>query len=180
MCICCYLCKSVFFLFMCLLNWLLSLNWKNGKNNIWIISLKLWLSKGKMELVVRGVYLYMICFHVFAQAIIKIKWKKPKLDLNYLSLALVIRGESGVGSGVHFYMTRPRAGLRPAGPRWIVGRVQFARVYFSRLASRLRRSARRGQVLWIQRKWVPTGALLDGNPWLMECQPGPSLMENRD
>ena len=31
--------------------------------------------------------------------------------------------------------------LRPAGPRWIVGRVQFARVHFSRLASSLRRSA---------------------------------------
>ena len=40
--------------------------------------------------------------------------------------------------------TRPRAGLRPAGPRWIVGRVQFSWVHFSRLASRLRRSARRG------------------------------------
>ena len=35
------------------------------------------------------------------------------------------------------------AGLRPAGPRRIVGRVQFLWVNFSRLASRLRRSARR-------------------------------------
>ena len=25
-----------------------------------------------------------------------------------------------------FWLTRPRAGLRPAGPRWIVGRVQFS------------------------------------------------------
>ena len=44
-----------------------------------------------------------------------------------------------------FVETRPRAGLRPAGPRWIVGRVHFSRVHFSRLALRLRRSARRGQ-----------------------------------
>ena len=42
-----------------------------------------------------------------------------------------------------FMETRPRAGLRPAGPRLIVGRVQFSWVHFSRLASRLRRSARR-------------------------------------
>ena len=34
-----------------------------------------------------------------------------------------------------FTKPRPRAGLRPAGPRWIVGRVQFSWVYFSRLAS---------------------------------------------
>ena len=38
------------------------------------------------------------------------------------------------------YWTRPR----PTGPRWIVGRVKFSRVNFSRLASRVRRSARRG------------------------------------
>ena len=42
----------------------------------------------------------------------------------------------------YFMTTRPRAGLRPAGPRWIVGRVQFSWAHFSRLASRLRRSAR--------------------------------------
>ena len=39
-----------------------------------------------------------------------------------------------------FNWTRPRAGLR-----WIFGRVQFSWVHFSCLASRLRRSARRGQ-----------------------------------
>ena len=43
------------------------------------------------------------------------------------------------------FLTRPRAGLRPAGPRWIVGRVQFSWVHFSRLALRLRHSALRGQ-----------------------------------
>ena len=44
-------------------------------------------------------------------------------------------------------ITRPRAGLRPAGPRWIVGRLQFSCVHLSRLASRLRRSARRGHIV---------------------------------
>ena len=49
----------------------------------------------------------------------------------------------------HIFMcTRPNAGLRPAGPRWIVGGVQFSWVHFSRLASRLRRSARRGQIVF--------------------------------
>ena len=47
-----------------------------------------------------------------------------------------------------FIESRPRAGLRPAGPRWIVGREQFSWVHFSRLASRLRRSARRGQLFF--------------------------------
>ena len=43
-----------------------------------------------------------------------------------------------------FMTTRPRAGLRPARPSGIVGRVHLFLVHFSRLASRLRRSARRG------------------------------------
>ena len=43
-----------------------------------------------------------------------------------------------------FVMTRPRAGLQPAGPRWIVGGVQFSWEHFSRLALRLGRSAWRG------------------------------------
>ena len=42
----------------------------------------------------------------------------------------------------NIYETRPRAGLRPARPSGIVGRVHLLHVHFSRLASRLRRSAR--------------------------------------
>ena len=57
----------------------------------------------------------------------------------------------GISLGIHWDLlvfdgTRPRAGLRPAGPRWIVGRAQFSWAHFSRLASRLPRSARRGQL----------------------------------
>ena len=37
---------------------------------------------------------------------------------------------------------------RPAGPRWIVGRVHFSWIHFSRLASRLWRSARGGQLFF--------------------------------
>ena len=40
-----------------------------------------------------------------------------------------------------FENTRPRAGLRPAWPSGIVGRVHLLHVHFSRLALRLRRSA---------------------------------------
>ena len=40
-----------------------------------------------------------------------------------------------------FVNTRPRAGLRPARPSGIVGRVHLLHVHFSRLALRLRRSA---------------------------------------
>ena len=45
-----------------------------------------------------------------------------------------------------FDWTRPRAGLRPAGPRWIIGRVQFSWAHCSRLALRLQRSARKGEI----------------------------------
>ena len=52
------------------------------------------------------------------------------------------------------HKTRPRTGLRPAGPRWIIERVQFSWVNFSRLASRLRRSARREiTILWQNIHW---------------------------
>ena len=43
----------------------------------------------------------------------------------------------------HHYITRHKPAFRPAGPRWIVERVQFSWENFSHLASRLRRSARR-------------------------------------
>ena len=43
----------------------------------------------------------------------------------------------------HHHHHWAQAGLRPAGPRLIVQRVQFSQVNFPRLASRLRRSARR-------------------------------------
>ena len=51
-----------------------------------------------------------------------------------------------------FYLyvyTRPRASFRPAGLRWIVVRVQFSWVRFSRLAWRVWRSARREQEVQI-------------------------------
>ena len=40
------------------------------------------------------------------------------------------------------------AGLRPEGPSGIVGRVNFSRVHFSCLRSRLRRSARSAIMTW--------------------------------
>ena len=59
---------------------------------------------------------------------------------------------------VSILYTRPRAGLRPAGPGWIVGRVQFSWVHFSGLASRQGRSAQRGQIViqkTYKRWWRP-------------------------
>ena len=52
---------------------------------------------------------------------------------------------------------------RPAGPRWIVGRVRFSWVNFSCLASRLRRSASRGH--------DPTSGsnLTDYPEWPLRC-----------
>ena len=55
--------------------------------------------------------------------------------------------------------TRPRAGFRPAGPRWIVGRVHFLWVHFSRLASRLRRSAR-SHWTWRSCRMVEVGKVI--------------------
>ena len=61
-------------------------------------------------------------------------------------------------------MNRPKAGLRPAGPRWIVGRVQLSWVHFSRLASRLRRSA---QTFLVQN---PPPQRANTDPlWLKHC-----------
>ena len=82
----------------------------------------------------------------------KMEITAPSVKLN-ISYQGVITFQAWVGPKVldfsaHlilFNETRPRAGLRPAGPRWIVGRKQFSWVHFSCLVSRLRRSARRGQ-----------------------------------
>ena len=72
----------------------------------------------------------------------------------------------GIGSGIgsvigscisSFILTMPRAGLRLVGSRLIVRRVQFSSVQqFSRLASRLRRSAPRGQIVLqkIFKRWL--------------------------
>ena len=62
----------------------------------------------------------------------------------------------------HHHYHQAQAGLRPAGPRGIVGRVHLSRVHFSRLASRLRRSARSkkarivGNMQEFQRSNLPT------------------------
>ena len=50
-----------------------------------------------------------------------------------------------------------QAGLWPAGPMWIVGRVRFLRVNFLCLASHIRHSARRGKfcILPISRYVLP-------------------------
>ena len=88
-------------------------------------------------------------------------WLKLHLNVCFRQSLMVVRGQSlfvkmrfleGCNKSSlsieGFKKTRPNAGLRPAGPRWIVGGVQFSWVHFSRLASRLRRSARRGQIVF--------------------------------
>ena len=88
-----------------------------------------------------------------------------------------------------FGTTRPRAGLRPAGPRWIVGMVQFSWVHFSRLTSRLRHSARRGQIVFQKTyktflRTFGTNGVRSWTPWANTrtngVPMGPPLSQNRD
>ena len=78
--------------------------------------------------------------HLFSSLFISLSYIFVCLSL---CVCLLVFCSFGCFYVVLFVCTTARAGLRPAGPRWIVGRVKFSRVNFSRLALRLQK------VVWL-------------------------------
>ena len=84
-----------------------------------------------------------------------------------------------------FKLLGPEPAFGRLGLGGIVRRVQFSWVHFSRLASRLRRSARRGQIQTQHFRsktvtnGVPRGAPSGPKPLRTECQGEPLPVQNR-